>query len=157
MIKIIAAAGLDNSIGLDNKLLWHLPDDLKRFKSMTLEKNIVMGRKTFESFPKPLKNRNNIVLTSDNSYIGECEVFTSIKDLLYKYKDQELLIIGGGEIYKQFIDICDVIELTVVNENFYADTYFPEIPESFEVILNEFHTKDEKHLFDFNYLTYKRK
>ena len=160
MITIIAAAGNNNELGKDNKLLWHLPDDFKRFKKLTTGHHIIMGRKTFESFPKPLPNRIHLVITRNKNYKPEGAIVVhSMKEALEIAKgDKQPFIIGGGEIYKIGMDIADKIELTKVNSEFEADTFFPEIPmEEWELISEEFHEKDEKHQFEFVYQTFLKK
>lgn len=160
MITLIAAIGENNELGKDNQLVWHLPDDFKRFKTITSGHYIVMGRKTFESFPKPLPNRTHIIITRQKNYCSEnCIVVNSIKDAIAACpKNEAIFIIGGGEIYKQSIAIADKLDLTKVHHSFEADTFFPEIDiENWELIFEEFHSKDEKHNFDFTFLTYIRK
>jgi dihydrofolate reductase len=160
MITMIAAAGENNELGKDNDLVWHLPDDFKRFKQLTTGHHIIMGRKTFESFPKPLPNRIHIVITRDTSYKKEGAVVVhSIDEALIKASgDVQTFVIGGGEIYKQAIAVSDKIELTRVHGTFDADTFFPEISSSaWELIDSVFHEKDEKHTFSFTYETWVRK
>lgn len=158
---MIAAAGEDNSLGKDNDLLWHLPDDFKRFKHLTSGHKIIMGRKTFESFPKPLPNRIHIIVTRDPDYKvdhDDCLVVHSLKEALDLIKNEKAYIIGGGEIYKQGEQYADAIELTRVHSTFEADTFFPSIDNQiWKVIAEEYHPKDEKHKYDFTYLTYGRK
>ena len=161
MLTIIAAASENNALGKDNQLVWHLPDDFKRFKSLTSEHYIVMGRKTFESFPKPLPNRTHIIITRQNDYeVPEgCLVASSLQHAIQLCpKNEEVFIIGGGEIYKQSIEIADKIDLTRVHTTIEADTFFPEIDTNhWKLVFEEFHTKDEKHEYDFTFLTYIRK
>lgn len=160
MITLIAAAAENNALGKDNQLVWHLPNDFKRFKQITSDHYIIMGRKTFESFPKPLPNRTHIIITRQKNYRVEgCHVVNSIeKAIEISPKDEEVFIIGGAEIYKQSIDFADKIELTRVHANFDADAYFPEINlNEWELIFEEFHTKDEKHNFDFTFQTFVKK
>ena len=160
MITIIAAAGLNNELGKDNDLVWHLPDDFKRFKKLTTGHHIIMGRKTFETFPKPLPNRIHIVITRNKNYRPEGAIIVhSMEDALRIAKeDEQPFIIGGGEIYKLGMDIADKIELTRVNNTFEADTFFPEIPsEKWDLIAEEYHDKDEKHKFEFTYQTFVKK
>jgi len=155
----IAAIGELNELGKDNKLLWHLPDDFKRFKALTSHHHIIMGRRTFESFPKPLPNRTHIVLTRQENYPDKhCIVVESIPEALEKVKDQDVAyVIGGGEIYRQFMENVDILELTRVQAKFEADTYFPEIqPETWKLIESQVHPKDEKHKYSFTYETYVR-
>ncbi len=159
MITIIAAAGENNSLGKDNDLVWHLPDDFKRFKELTSGNYILMGRKTFESFPKPLPNRKHLIITRQKDYkVPEnCFVFDTIENAIDFSKNQDIWIIGGGEIYKQSMEIADRIELTRVHSEFEADTFFPDISDEWELSNEEFHSKDEKHKYDFTYLTYERR
>ena len=159
MITIIAAAGENNSLGKDNDLVWYLPDDFKRFKELTSGNYILMGRKTFETFPKPLPNRKHLIITRQEDYqVPEnCFVFDSIQSASDKVlSDNDIWIIGGGEIYKQSMGIADRIELTRVHSDFEADTFFPEIGEEWELVSEEYHPSDERHKYDFTYLTYER-
>ncbi len=160
MITIIAAAGINNELGKDNNLVWHLPDDFKRFKKLTTGHHIIMGRKTFESFPKPLPNRIHLVITRNKDYQpeGAIVVHSMEEALIIAKEDEQPFIIGGGEIYKLGMDVADKIELTLVNNPFKADTFFPEIPlEKWDLIAEEYHDKDEKHKFEFTYQTFVRK
>ena len=157
MITIIAAAGSNNELGKDNDLVWHLPKDFKRFKKLTTGHHIIMGRKTFQSFPKPLPNRVHIVITRNTDYHPEGAIIVhSMTEALELAKnDPQIFIIGGGEIYKLGMKIADKIELTRVNSSFEADTFFPEIPsDDWKLISEEFHLKDEKHKFNFSYQTF---
>jgi dihydrofolate reductase len=156
----IAAIGQHHELGKDNKLLWHLPDDFKRFKALTSHHHIIMGRKTFESFPKPLPHRIHVVITRQQNYPDHnCIVVKSIDEALDKVKQQDkVYVIGGGEIYKQFMPFVDEIELTRVHGNFEADTYFPEIDfNKWELAQKKHHPKDIKHKYAFDYETYLRK
>ena len=157
MITIIAAAGSNNELGKDNDLVWHLPDDFKRFKKLTTGHHIIMGRKTFQSFPKPLPNRVHLVITRNKDYHPEGAIIVhSMAEALEVAKnDNQAFIIGGGEIYKIGMEIAEKIELTRVNGSFEADTFFPEISsENWKLASEEFHLKDEKHKFDFSYQTF---
>lgn len=158
MLTLIAAASENNALGKDNDLVWHLPDDFKRFKALTSGHYIVMGRKTFESFPKPLPNRTHVIITRQKDYtVPEgCIVANSLKNAIELCPEsEEIFIIGGGQIYKQSIEIADKIELTRVHTTVEADAFFPEIDEDiWEVIQSEYHPKDEKHKHDFTYLTF---
>lgn len=160
MIILIAAVAQNNAIGLNNDLLWHLPNDFKRFKTLTTGHYIIMGRKTFESFPKPLPNRTHIVISRQDNYNPNgCIVVKNINEAIgICPKDENIYIIGGGEIYNLSMQLSDKIELTRVYENFEADTFFPEInPEEWIITKSEPQLKDEKHLFDYTYETYVRK
>ncbi|OUS00527.1 diacylglycerol kinase [Flavobacteriales bacterium 33_180_T64] len=159
---MIVAAGENNAIGKDNDLIWHLSDDLKRFKSLTNGHHIIMGRKTFESFPKPLPNRTHIVITRQGSYKAPDGVIVvnNMEDALDAARhDKQPFIIGGGEIYKQSMALVDKIEITRVHHSFEnADTFFPEIDISiWKEIHRKEHSIDEKHKFSFTFLTYERK
>jgi dihydrofolate reductase len=160
MITIIAAVAENNALGKDNQLLWHLPDDFKRFKSITTGSFIIMGRKTFESFPKPLPNRTHVIVSRQKEYnYIDCIVVSSLEEAIKVCpKSVESFIIGGGEIYRQSIEIADKIDITRVHHSFEADTYFPEIDLTiWNLLFKEFHPKDEKHKFDFTFETYIRK
>lgn len=132
MFSAIVAVASNNVIGGDNKLLWHISDDLKRFKSITTGHTIIMGRKTFESFPKPLPNRHHVILTRDKNYKVDSVEVTVVHDVetvmkMYENSGSEVFIIGGGEIYNLLLPYCSKLYLTKVNKNFEGDTYFPEI------------------------------
>ncbi len=158
---MIAAAAENNALGKDNDLMWHLPDDFKRFKRITSGHKIIMGRKTFESFPKTLPNREHIIITRDLNYsvdFDNCVVVNSLEEALGLVQDEHAFIIGGGEIYKQGMDFSNAIELTRVHGTFEADTFFPEIDTNlWEVVAEEYHPTDDRHQYAFTYLTYIRK
>ncbi|WP_299890142.1 dihydrofolate reductase [uncultured Lacinutrix sp.] len=160
-LTMIVAAGENNEIGKDNDLIWHLRDDLKRFKALTSGHHIIMGRKTFESFPKPLPNRTHIVISRQKDYqVPEgVIVVNSLEAAIEKAKnDSQPFIIGGGEIYKQAMPLANKIELTRVHSTFDADTFFPEVDKSiWKETANTFHTKDENHEYEFSFLTFERK
>ncbi len=159
-ISIIVAIAENFAIGKNNDLLFHLPEDLKRFKQITSGKPVIMGRNTFLSLPGgPLKNRRNIVI---NNIQGEtfdgCEMTDSIEGAIEKVKkEEEAFIIGGGMIYNQFYPIAGKLYLTLVHKSFDADVYFPEIDfEEWEIEKKEdFH--DIKNNFDYSYINLIRK
>ena len=157
-ITIIVAAAENNAIGKDNDLIWSLPNDLKRFKKLTSGHSIIMGRKTFDSFPGLLPNRKHIVISRNKniSFPEEVTVVNNFEDAIKETGDDENpFIIGGGQIYKLAMDIVDKIELTRVHEEFKADTFFPKIDENkWELINEEFNEKDERHQFSYTYKTY---
>ncbi|UKM64961.1 dihydrofolate reductase [Flavobacteriaceae bacterium GSB9] len=161
VLTIIAAAAENNAIGRGNQLIWHLSDDLKRFKTLTCGHHIIMGRKTFESFPKPLPNRTHVVITRQSNYKAPSGVIVvhSLADALDATKsDPQPYIIGGGQIYEQAMTLVDKIELTRVHESFEADAFFPEIDHSvWKETANIFHKKDSDHDYDFSFITYERK
>ena len=161
-LTIIVAAGENNAIGKDNDLIWHLSDDLKHFKSLTNGHHIIMGRKTFESFPKPLPNRTHIVITRQKDYkVPEGVIIVnSLNDAIDAARhDKTPYIIGGGEIYKQAMSLVDKLEITRVHADFEnADTFFPEIDETkWQEVSRTTHNADEKHAFAFSFITYIRK
>ena len=159
-LTIIAAVSINNVIGNNNKLIWKLSNDLKRFRNLTTNHSVIMGRKTFESLPNPLPDRDNIVITRDTNYSKpNIQVCSSIEDAINLTKtDTQPFIIGGGEIYSQTINIVDKIELTRVHKEFDGDAYFPEIPlDIFELINKENYNSDLENEFDYSYLTYKKR
>lgn len=160
ILTLIAAAGENNALGKNNDLVWHLPDDFKRFKRLTSGHHIIMGRKTFDSFTQPLPNRTHVVITRQENYKkpGIIVVHSLERAIELTKDDPQPFVIGGGEIYKIAMDAADKIELTRVHGEFEADTFFPEIDESkWELVSEEYHEKDEKHKYAFTYLTYERK
>ena len=160
IITIIAAVAENNELGKDNALIWHLSNDLKRFKRLTSGHHIIMGRKTFESFPKALPNRTNVVITRDLNYTAENAVVVhSLEEAFTIAKhDNQPFIIGGGEIYRQSLDLADKIELTRVHHSFEADTFFPEIDlTKWEEISSEECFKDDKHDYDYTFITYEKR
>ena len=128
-LSMIAAVGQNNELGYRNRLIWHLPKDLEFFKKMTLNKKIVMGRYTFFSLPTILPDREHIIISTNNILNDNIKVYHSIEDFIKEYEqtDEEIFIIGGASIYKQFIKLCDNIYLTEIQkEAVNADTYLPE-------------------------------
>lgn len=158
-ITLIAAAGENNELGKDKDLVWHLPDDFKRFKQLTTGHTIIMGRKTFETFPDLLPNRKHVIITHKKDYYPPgTTVVHSLEEALEAAKDDsQPFVIGGGEIYKLSMERADCIELTRVHGTFEADTFFPEIDErKWKLIASDFHPADERHKYAFTYLTYER-
>ncbi|PHQ56137.1 MAG: diacylglycerol kinase [Lutibacter sp.] len=159
MITIIAAIAENNALGKDNKLIWHLPADLKRFKKVTLNHHIIMGRKTFESLGKPLPNRTNIVITRNKDYTANgCVVVNSLQEALKAAKkDKDPFILGGAEIYMQAILIADKLDLTFVHHKFEADAFFPEIAKTiWKETSREDYKADNNNKFDFSFVTFER-
>ena len=157
-ISIIVAISQNHAIGKDNKLLWHLPNDLKHFKTKTSGHTVIMGRKTYDSVGKPLPNRRNIVITRQQLDIPGCEVVNSLNDALALCKtDEEIFIVGGAEIYRQAMSITNKIYLTIVHQNFDGDTYFPEIEENIwaETEREDFQP-DEKNKLAHSFITLER-
>ena len=158
-ITMIAAVAENNALGKDNKLIWHLSDDLKHFKNLTKGHHIIMGRKTFESLPKALPNRTNVVVSRQKDYTAEdAHVVHSLEAALaLAQEDERPFIIGGGEIYRQGMAFADCIELTRVHEEFEADTFFPEIDTTvWREVWRENHDKDEKHAHAFSFIRYEK-
>ena len=158
-ITIIAAAASNDALGKDNKLIWHLSKDLQHFKTLTNGHAVIMGRKTFESMPRALPNRTNIVITRQSDYQAEnITVTSSLSEALTLAKDDPRpFIIGGGEIYKEAMNIADEIELTRVHADFDADTFFPEInSHQWKEVWREEHAADEKHAHAFTFLRYQK-
>lgn len=160
MISIIVAVSEDWGIGKDNELLWHISEDLKRFKRLTLGNNIIMGKKTWESLPRrPLTGRRNIVLTDNPEECIEFSVTAySIEDALNKCeKEKEIFIIGGGSIYRQFMPIADRLHISHVHKNAQADIYFPVIDKNtWEVVDKEEYPAGEKNEISYTYVIYNR-
>ena len=158
-ISIIAAVAQNNALGYKNQLLYHLPDDLKRFKKLTSGHTVIMGKNTYDSLPNgALPNRRNIVLSRSVKELPDCDVYTNIDEALESCGDEEIFIIGGASIYKQTIDKADKIYITEVYdvpEN--ADVFFPEIPEEFDVEYSTIHEADEKHKYSFSFVDYVKK
>lgn len=154
MINIIVAASLNNVIGKDNKLLWRQSADLKRFKELTTGKTVVMGRKTYDSIGKPLPNRRNIVITRQQIEIPGCEVVHSIEEALKL--DDEIFILGGGEIYQKSIILADKIFFTRILTEIEGDTYFPQLGDEWIEESKEGFSKDEKNQFDYQFINYVR-
>lgn len=153
--------GLNNEIGNDNQLLWHLPKDLKHFKETTSGHPIIMGRKTFESIGKPLPNRTNIVVSRKTDWFQEgILIVGSLKEAIKFAKkiDENIFVIGGGNIYEQTLDIADKIEVTRVKANLEADTFFPKIDEKiWQKTQETCQEKDEKNEYDMCFQTFERK
>ena len=163
MLSLIVAIAADNVIGKNNKLIWHISDDLKRFKQITSGKKMIMGRKTFESLPGVLQNREHIILTRDKNYTVDSNQVTIEYDfdsILKKYlnSEDEVFIIGGAEIYKQFLPYCNKLYLTKINHSFDGDTYFPEINYSdFNIEYESENINDEKNGFTYKFINLVRK
>ncbi|MCF8368955.1 MAG: dihydrofolate reductase [Bacteroidales bacterium] len=161
-ISIIVAVARNHAIGKDNKLLWHLSEDLKRFKKLTTGHYIVMGKKTYYSLPnRPLPNRTHLVLTDvPGELIDNCTMAYSVTDALEKmHPEEENFIIGGASIYKQFLRHANKLYITWVHEDFEADTFFPHInDEEWDVVSKEdFLNPDENNPYPYSYIIYERK
>jgi dihydrofolate reductase len=160
-IAIIVAIAENNAIGKNNQLLVHLPEDLKWFKRITQGHKVIMGKKTFFSLPKrPLPGRTNIVLSDiPGEQIEGCLMAYSIPEVIeHCDEDQENFIIGGGSVYQQFLPYAWKLYITKIHTSFEeADTFFPEIdPVEWKIVESEKHFADEKHPFDYTFLTFSR-
>lgn len=152
--------GRDRELGLDNKLLWHLPVDMKFFRQTTMGKPILVGRKTYESFGgKPLPGRKNIVITKDKSYSSDGAIIVhSIEEAIQEAGDaDEIMIIGGASFYEQTLPIADRLYLTYVDANFEADSWFPEfVLDDWKETSRQLNKADEKNSFDCSFVVYDR-
>jgi dihydrofolate reductase len=160
MLSIIVALGGNNEIGMGGKIPWHLPADLKHFKALTLGKPVLMGRKTFEAIGKPLPGRRNIVVTRDRDYRAPgCEVAHSFTDaLVLAAGAPEIMVIGGGEIYREALPRTQRIYLTRVHARFQADTFSPSLdPAEWRETAREDHAADARNAFAYSFLTLKRR
>jgi dihydrofolate reductase len=162
IVSIIVAHANRRIIGGDNKLLWHLSDDLKKFKRITMGRFIIMGRKTWESIGKPLPGRTNVVISRNRDLqIRDVLVFPSLGEAIEyaeEMSQEEVFIIGGEQIYRQAFPLADKLYLTVVKGSFDGDVYFPEIdPEKWSEVSREFHPADEKHPYAFEMLELSRR
>ena len=159
MITLIAAIGKNSELGKDNDLIWHLPNDLKRFKKVTDGHHVIMGRKTYESLGRPLPNRTNIIITRNTNYTANgCVIVNSLQAAIEAAKDDKNpFILGGAQIYKQAIEIADVLDLTRVDASLDADAFFPEIDVNiWKEVNREEHSKDENHKYNYSFVTYKK-
>lgn len=158
MITIIAAVARNRAIGFENKLLYWLPNDLKRFKASTTGHTIIMGRNTFESLPKgALPNRRNVVLSRTTKELPGCEVFPTLEEALQSCRsDEDIYIIGGARVYEQAIRFADRLCLTEIDDTPKdADAFFPDYSD-WKVETKETHPKDEKHAFEYAFVDYVR-
>lgn len=160
MTTIVVAMGEKNEIGFENQLLWHLPKDLKHFKDITSGHPVIMGRKTYESIGKALPNRTNIVVSRKKDWFEEgILIVGSIKEALKFAKkiDEDVFVIGGGNIYEQTMDVVDRLEVTLVKADLEADTFFPKIDLKIWKMTNEIcHEKDERNGYDFCFQTFEK-
>lgn len=157
-VAIIVAVAQNGVIGGNNQLLWHLPADMKHFKTLTIGHTIVMGRKTYESIGRPLPNRVNVIISRNADFKADgCMVVASLAEALNAHYSilttHTTFIIGGAEIYRQALPFTDKIYLTKVKASFEGDTYFPILnPEEWQEIARNPHTADEKNLYDYDFV-----
>ena len=161
MLSLIVAKAKNNVIGKDNQLIWHLPEDLKRFKKLTTGHTIIIGRKTFESLGRVLPNRHHVILCNDANMEIDDENVEILEDisLLDKYikDEEEHFVIGGATMYRLLMPYCTIMYITEINQEFDGDVSFPEINMSeWKVTEREKGLKDEKNPLDYEYVTYER-
>lgn len=160
MLSIIVAKAKNNVIGKDNKMIWHIPDDMKRFKKLTMNHTIIMGKNTFESLGRVLPKRFHVVLTRNKNYKINNKNVLVIKNIseLKKYinDENENFVIGGASIYKQLINKCEKLYVTQIDKDFDGDTFFPEIDnKKFKIVEKNRGPKDDNN-FEYYYVTYER-
>ncbi len=160
MISIIVAIAENYAIGKNNELLWHIPEDMKRFRRITSGHKIIMGKRTFESLPvRPLKDRINIVISDDPGDVYEgCLMAYSLEEaLLHCHPGEECFVIGGGMVYRQFMPLVDKLYVTWVHKEFEADTYFPEIDPGVWEETGRSGGQDPGPGFAYSFVTYARR
>jgi len=158
MNSIIVAVAQNNAIGKDNKLLWHIPEDMKWFKKLTTGHTIIMGKRTYESLPiKPLPNRRSIVITDNPSdCFAGCLMVTSIRDAIERCNpDEENFIVGGASVYKQFLPVSDRLYITRIHRDFEGDVFFPEFSlKEWNLISSDEHSADAFNDFSYSFEIY---
>lgn len=162
MLSIIVAKAKNNIIGKDNKLIWHISDDLRRFKNLTQNHTIIMGRKTFEALGRVLPNRKHVVITHNKNFIINDENVKIVQDIIdlkeYINSNEEYFVIGGANIYKLLLPYTEKMYITEIDENFEGDTVFPKIKEDdWEEVERIEGPKDNENRFKYEYVTYVRK
>ena len=161
MLSIIVAKAKNNIIGKDNNLIWHLPEDLKRFKELTTGHTIIMGRKTFESLGRVLPNRKHIVFTQNPDFKVDDENVEIVHSLLqiqeYIESEEEVFVIGGAMIYGLLMPYVTKMYITQINQDFEGDVFFPKVnPEKWEIIDRQKGIQDENNELDYEYITYEK-
>lgn len=157
-LSLIVAIDENNGMGKENNLPWHLPADLKHFKTLTTGHPIIMGRKTYDSIGKPLPNRRNIVITRQNINIEGVEVVQSLDEAIgICNSEEEVFVIGGAQIFELTLDRADILYLTLIHHNFDADTFFPELdPDSWKQEESILHEPDEKNNYSYTFIKYSK-
>lgn len=155
-ISIIAAIGKNRELGKNNALLWDIPEDMRHFREVTTGHAVIMGQKTYESIGRPLPRRTNIIITFDTTFVAEgCIVCHSIEDALLcaqEKESEEVFVIGGASIYAQFIDRAERLYLTLVDQSFDADVFFPEYETLFTRVVSERKSHDDVYEYNFRVL-----
>jgi len=160
MLTAIVAMSENRAIGKNNQLPWHLPADLKHFRDLTINKPILMGRKTFQSIGRPLPNRLNVVISRDENFkIEGCRIYHSINEALFHLKDYpEICLIGGAELFRQMLPNVRRIYLTIVHHTVSGDVFFPELNSSeWNEIERVNHAPDDKNPYSYSFITLERK
>ncbi len=171
ILSFIAAIGKNHELGFGNQLPWHLPDDLKRFKDITRGHTVLMGRKTYDSIGRPLPDRRNIIITRDTTFVAPgIEVAHSLDEALRLAsldngkrfeevpEEPEVFVIGGGQVFTEALPRAQKMYLSHVETALPADSFFPKFDlGEWKILSEEFHPKDEKHLYDFTFKQYERK
>ena len=157
-VTLIAAVASNGVIGKDNELIWRLPADMAYFTRHTLGKPVLMGRKTFESLNRPLRDRTNVILSRTMTEAPEgCELVRSVSEAIDKYRDAEMMVIGGAEIYAQTLDAADRLLLTEIDQSFEGDTYFPEFDRSqWKLMSRTPGIRDDRNLLPYSFCIYER-
>jgi dihydrofolate reductase len=158
-ISYIVAMDIQQAIGLGNDLPWRLPADLAYFKKTTMDHTILMGRKTYESIGKPLPNRINVILTQNKDYQAEgCLVIHSVEEAVEQFKNEEIFVIGGAEVFQLFMPAVDRLYITLIEHEFEADTYFPEFDIDDWILVSSVDgIKDAKNPYDYSFLIYTKR
>lgn len=157
MISLIVAMGKNRVIGKDNQMPWHLPADLAYFKKVTTGHPIIMGRKTFQSIGRPLPNRENIILTRDKMFKHDnCTIINCVEEALALAASKDIFVIGGAEIYEQFLPFAKKIYITQIHENFSGDTFFPKLTKEWQLQSSQLHSKDEKNKYDYEFQLFEK-
>ena len=157
MLSLIVAVDENNLIGNNNQLPWHLSADLKYFKSVTMGKPIIMGRKTFDSIGKPLPGRKNIIITRNNNFkAAGCEVYTDINEAIKNCEpEEECFVIGGAELFRIALPLANKLYLTKIHHQFEGDTFFPALENRIWKLTDaDHHLKDEKNKYDYSFFIY---
>jgi dihydrofolate reductase len=157
-ISYIVAMDIQQAIGLGNSLPWRLPADLAYFKKTTMDHAVLMGRKTYESIGKPLPNRTNVILTQNKHYQAEgCLIVHSVEEAVEQFKNEEIFVIGGAEVFHLFMPAVDRLYITLIEHEFEADTYFPEFDiDDWVLVSSEAGIKDAKNPYDYSFLVYQK-
>lgn len=157
-ISLIFAMDHNRGIGLNNRLPWHLPEDLRFFKNITLGHTVLMGRKTYESIGKSLPGRTNLILTQNESYRATgCEIVHSGTEVAARYRDEELFVIGGAEVFRLLMPEAARLYITRIECEFAVDTYFDRLPEGeWKLVSSEQGVKDGRNPYDYYFEKYER-